>query len=740
MVPEYKKPSNIIDLATRLSDLGYWPVPIPAGCKGPTVPGWQNLRLNFDTIPDHFAESGMLVGVLHTNVLALDIDVYDANLAREILVEAFRRFPGALERIGQAPKSALFFRMEEPGFKIKSTDRFEVIDEDTGETLTAQVEVRSVSRQIVAYGKHPETGRPYTWPRGELWETPWGDLPLADRSAIENFRDWCNDKIRKWAGVAPENVTSLDLHRFTAPTGERPSKEAFHAALAHVSANCPYDEWLNGLMGIHDYYNGSGEGLAAAKQWSSDFPDYSAKEVESKWRSFEPGKGVTYKSIFGMAKANGADMSAIARLDRKPAQAAAVDASIAADFTVSATAPVKTTSAADADLEPLPPFDTTPLTRDNLKGIAPRQWIYGNKLIRGFCTVMVSPGGTGKSAWAAAVACDMAGDRNSLHDAPHGRLKTWIYNLEDPRDETLRKIAAIDKARGLSNADLDNLVVTSGRDRSLIVAHEIERGVYVAAPDVDLLIESIKTAGIDVLIVDPAVRVHRLPENDNKAVDLMMDQFARIAHEANCAILLVHHTRKGFVAGEMDSMRGASSMGSAARIALTLQTMTQEEAVAMNIPEAERRLFVRLDNAKANLAPPSERAEWLKLESHNIGNPSPEYPDGDFVQVVTRWTPPNPWDDVEPFMFEIMERIDRGYVFDNGTTEPYGAAPQSKDKYVANAVLASFPNGDKSEKQAAAIINYWLGKGILEKRKYRNSNGDERTGVFVVNKEAVSNE
>lgn len=380
-----------------------------------------------------------------------------------------------------------------------------------------------------------------------------------------------------------------------------------------------------------------------------------------------------------------------------------------------------------------PPFDTTPLSKDDLRGIKPREWLYGYKLIRGFCSVVVSPGGTGKSAWVAAIAADMAEHRNTLHDAPHGPLKSWIYNLEDPRDETLRKLAALDAAKGISTDALSRVIVNSGRDRSLIVAEEKERGVYVAAPDVDLLIREMREKSIDVLIVDPAVRAHRLPENDNKAIDLMMDQFARVAHEANASVLLVHHTRKGFVAGEMDSMRGASAMGSAARVAFTLQTMTSEEGVDMNIPEAERRSYVRVDNAKANLSPPPLGAEWLKLESQNIGNATEDYPDGDFVQVVTKWAPPDPWADVGELLPEIIARIERGFVHEDGSFEAYSPAKKAGDRYVANAVLASFPDGSKSEKQCMAVIRHWLDKGILRQFEYTNQKGNTRKGIEVVN-------
>lgn len=316
MTSSLEKPKSVVELAARLSSLGYWPVPIPSGCKGPSIPGWQNLKLTADEVPEYFREGdGMLVGILHNNVLALDIDVYDAELSKKISDEALRRFPGALLRIGQPPKSALFLRMEEPGFKVHNTEKHETVTED-GEIISAQVEVRSVSRQIVVYGKHPSTGKPYTWPNGELWATPRGDLPEASQGDIERFRDWCDDAIRKWAGLSDKKIIDLGTYASSGFADEKASEDQFRAALSHVSSNAGHDEWVHSLMAIHDFYEGSQAGLQVAHEWSSSYPNYSAREVETKWKSFELGKGVTYRTIFHKAKMAGADMSAISRIGK----------------------------------------------------------------------------------------------------------------------------------------------------------------------------------------------------------------------------------------------------------------------------------------------------------------------------------------------------------------------------------------------------------------------------------------
>lgn len=333
MVPNqsYQRPADFHDLVCRLIDLGYYPVPIPEGCKGPTIPGWQNLRMTKSEVPGYFSQDNMLVGVLHKNNCFIDIDVYDAELSEMIAQEARRRFPGALERVGQYPKTAIVLGLDEVGFKVQNTIRAEI--EQDGKSLSAQVEIRTLTRQAVVYGTHPETGERYKWVNGpDLWETPVSSLPVPKKDEIQSFRDWADAAIRDWANIKDSvaqqaQVFSIGMfHKDTYATDERASEEQFLAALNYASASADYDTWVSCLMGIHDFYGGSGAGLSVAQQWSSDYQNYSAREVEAKWRSFEVGKGIGYKSIFHIAKQNGADLSAIARIGSPAAEVEAPSA------------------------------------------------------------------------------------------------------------------------------------------------------------------------------------------------------------------------------------------------------------------------------------------------------------------------------------------------------------------------------------------------------------------------------
>jgi hypothetical protein len=309
----YSKPNNMNDLAHRLARLGYNIVPIHIGRKGPTFANWQNYECTPDNINRDFPPQGIVIGVKHDRLGCVDVDVYDADLSAEIRDEFLRRFPRCLERVGQAPKTALVFRLPDDPYTVSNTTKRKK------KGVEAQVEIRTKTGQMVAYGKHPDTKQPYRWTRGDLWETPIESLPMLGDWEVQEFRDWAEAKIKAWAEEDQQPVLApvIDLGAYAGfSSNEPPTEEAVREALSYIPADLSYQDWLQVLMALHDYYNGSMRGLQVAQDWSSRYADYNAKEVDAKWRSFK-GTGVKYSTLFHYAKMHGADLSELARRHRK---------------------------------------------------------------------------------------------------------------------------------------------------------------------------------------------------------------------------------------------------------------------------------------------------------------------------------------------------------------------------------------------------------------------------------------
>src|SRR4029079_10737486 len=113
----------------------------------------------------------------------------------------------------------------------------------------------------------------------------------------------------------------------------------------------------------------------------------------------------------------------------------------------------------------------------------------------------------------------------------------------------------------------------------------------------------------------------------------------RIARATNCAVLLVHHVRKGTADG-IDAARGAKAVTDRARVGLLMTTMSPEEAQEFGISDDDRLSYVRLDDAKRNMAPAS-KGRRFHLRSVSLGNThDPLYPNGDSVGAIVPWHPP----------------------------------------------------------------------------------------------------
>lgn len=263
--------------------------------------------------------------------------------------------------------------------------------------------------------------------------------------------------------------------------------------------------------------------------------------------------------------------------------------------------------------------------------IKPRDWLMQNRLIGGHISVLVSPGGIGKSILSMLDALAVASGRPLTGFDVKAPAPVWVYNTEDPGDELKRRITALATHYQISKTDLSRVFVTSGREVPLILAKAGRDGIAINRKALEGVTDFIKSNGIKVLIVDPFVRTHEVNENDNMQIDKVVWCMQRIADRTGAAVQVVHHSRKTGPASKVDaeSARGASALVNAARVAHVLQTMSDKEAVNYGVGAGQARWYMRLDNAKANLQPPANSAHWYKKISHTLMN-------GDDVGVVER--------------------------------------------------------------------------------------------------------
>ena len=229
---------------------------------------------------------------------------------------------------------------------------------------------------------------------------------------------------------------------------------------------------------------------------------------------------------------------------------------------------------------------------------------------------------------------------------PPKRARVWYWNGEDPFDELERRIGAACLHYGITAAELDGwLFVNSGRDPTseVVIATQDRNGTTIAVPMVEALVATIQAKQIDVVMIDPFISSHQVPENDNNAIDAVAKTWTRIADVTNIAIDLAHHTRKtGGAAVTVEDGRGASALLGAVRPARVLNVMTEDEAAKAAVVDGRRRYF-KVEDGKNNLALPPDKLDWYRSESIFLGNGDPNDPNdhGDDMGVVTAWEWPD---------------------------------------------------------------------------------------------------
>lgn len=347
--------------------------------------------------------------------------------------------------------------------------------------------------------------------------------------------------------------------------------------------------------------------------------------------------------------------------------------------------------------------------------IPPRGWLLGNAFCRKILSGLIAAGGVGKTTYRIAQALSLATGRPLTGEHVFLRARVLIVWLEDDLLELRRRVRAAMLHHAIKAADVAGYLFLT-TSRGLKVAEYgsekgqrvVQGGLYTA---LSVAIDNLK---FDLICIDPAVKAHALEENDNPAIDDFATFLTTLAAEKDIAVdLLTHERKSGGDPGDVNRGRGAGSQKDAARLMYTLTPMSEDDAKPLGVGAEERRLLVRVDSAKVNIAPPSTKATWFKLVGVSLGNGDETYPHGDTVQTLEPWTPAPLFDGLtDADLNRALRRIEAG--LPDG--RKYSVAGAAKDRAAWRAVQAEFPK--LAEERCKAIVATWTKNEIFEVGEY----------------------
>lgn len=358
--------------------------------------------------------------------------------------------------------------------------------------------------------------------------------------------------------------------------------------------------------------------------------------------------------------------------------------------------------------------------------IKPRQWIYAHHYLRSFVSVLASAGGIGKTSLQIVEALAIVTGRPLLGETVREQTNVWIVNLEDPLEEIQRRVvAAMRKYEIKPDQVRGRLFVNAGRDFSMKFGIQTREGVLPNTKLVEYLCKKIPEKRIGCVFIDPFVGAHSINENDNMAVNAVVAEIRRVADETKAAIGLVHHIRKGN--GEdasIDSVRGAGSLIGAARAARVINRLSADDAARCGIDETEARSIFRVDDGKANLAPPAHAAVYRKMDGVNIAN-------GETIGVCIPFSLPSHFDNISTKDAMKVQRLVAEAHQNGEPLKESSQSPQWVGVPIAD-MLGINLSDKKGRSKVLAIVRTWMRSNVLATEKVFDARKGREVPVVVV--------
>jgi hypothetical protein len=244
---------------------------------------------------------------------------------------------------------------------------------------------------------------------------------------------------------------------------------------------------------------------------------------------------------------------------------------------------------------PLELISVTPLGE-----LKPRPWLIPGLLLDGHVTMLTGRGGASKSMLAMHLAVACALNRPFAQWVPKETRRVLMLQAEDDLDEQRRRVAAICAVEGVPPDMLNEKLLTLPRQNLALIQRDPDDGKVKPTQLYSDLESAMRERDVGLIVIDPLVEAHvGLDENSNIDMKELLIGLRALARTRAIPFLLVHHSRKGSGAGDLDGARGASALVNATRVSLNIERVPRDFKIKDRPVENADRL-VRVVNGKAN--------------------------------------------------------------------------------------------------------------------------------------------
>jgi len=366
------------------------------------------------------------------------------------------------------------------------------------------------------------------------------------------------------------------------------------AALALVSADCSYPEWIEILFALHSTGWICAETLA--RGWSMSAPHrFNAAAFDSVWQNAKQHGGITVATLYHRAKqvslaGSNAMMGGNLSKGTKPQT-------------------VPTNSHGQMSIPTVPP--------------PPRTYVFGDVIVPGTVAVMAGVGGTAKTGLAIQMCIQGALGRN-FGPIQVGSFASMMFLAEETTAERDRRFGALcSKLSTQDRACVEQLVhcyAEAGNDMRLTALAD---GNVIETNWVDQIIElalehqQTVNSKVGLIVIDHARLVMSGDPIASDHVTALLRGLNKIAVSTGSAVLLLAHSPKSTIGkeGEPDASEvfGSGAFVDHSRAAFVLHTMREKEAKHFGFNDSLRKEHVSLSVVKANYGK-SNQQWWLRKD------------------------------------------------------------------------------------------------------------------------------
>jgi RecA-family ATPase len=219
--------------------------------------------------------------------------------------------------------------------------------------------------------------------------------------------------------------------------------------------------------------------------------------------------------------------------------------------------------------------------------LPPMRWLATHRIPAGDATILSGDGGGGKTTVALQLAIAVERGLGDWLGTTIESGPVIFFSGEEPTDEMRRRLGRVARKRGIEPGDIDGLHFHFADPAACLLGIARSNGPIVPTP----LFDSLRAAALEIrpvlIVVDSIAATFGGNQNDRVHARSFVGMFRRLAHDVDCAVLLLDHpSLSGITSGT--GRGGSMDWQNATRARLHLETVDDTEGGADRVLEVKK--------------------------------------------------------------------------------------------------------------------------------------------------------